>query len=219
MRDESQVYVVILEQEYKNNFQQDTIYQHHFTHDIFIYIFTLSLFIINILKLDLIYTSQIDKYNALYAEVSALPSQYLCNGWLKLELKRLNQAIMNIICKWSNLYKQNLKDHVQTRYMEFYRYISFIFIINTTYNVLRFTYLFFSLNDLEQFIAYASKELSVELEDDDYEGLLKVMGVLNEVKAKMDAGTDQMFEPLRDIIYVLKEYGVEFPEETYEQVM
>lgn len=58
----------------------------------------------------------------------------------------------------------------------------------------------------------------MELEEDDYEGLLKVMGVLNEVKAKMDAGTDQMFEPLRDIIYVLKEYGVEFPEETYEQV-
>lgn len=44
------------------------------------------------------------------------------------------------------------------------------------------------------------------------------MGVLNEVRAKMDAGTDTMFEPLRDIMYVLKEYGVEFPEETYEQV-
>lgn len=44
------------------------------------------------------------------------------------------------------------------------------------------------------------------------------MGVLNEVRAKADAGTEMMFEPLRDIIYVLKEYGVEFPEETYEQV-
>ncbi|OWR50188.1 Dynein beta chain ciliary [Danaus plexippus plexippus] len=75
-----------------------------------------------------------------------------------------------------------------------------------------------SLDDLEQFIAYASKELAVQLEEDDYEGLLKVMGVLNEVKAKMDAGTDQMFEPLRDIMYVLKEYGVDFPEETYEQL-
>ena len=27
-----------------------------------------------------------------------------------------------------------------------------------------------------------------------------------------------MFEPLRDIIDLLKEYGVEFPEEVYEQV-
>lgn len=75
-----------------------------------------------------------------------------------------------------------------------------------------------SLDDLEEFIAYATKELSVELGEDDYDGLLKVMGVLNEVRAKMDAGTDQMFEPLRDIMYVLKEYGVEFPDETYEQV-
>lgn len=77
---------------------------------------------------------------------------------------------------------------------------------------------FHSLDDLEKFIAYATKELSVELGEDDYEGLLQVMGVLNEVKAKMDAGTDRMFEPLRDIMYVLKEYGVDFPEETYEQV-
>lgn len=75
-----------------------------------------------------------------------------------------------------------------------------------------------SLNDLEEFIIYATKELSVELDEDDYEGLLQVMRVLNEVKAKQDAGTDNMFEPLRDIIDVLKEYGVDFPEETYEQV-
>lgn len=75
-----------------------------------------------------------------------------------------------------------------------------------------------SLDDLEKFIAYATKELTVELAEDDYEGLLRVMGVLNEVRAKADAGAEMMFEPLRDIIYVLKEYGVEFPEETYEQV-
>lgn len=71
---------------------------------------------------------------------------------------------------------------------------------------------------LEKFIIYATKELSVELGEDDYEGLLQVMRVMNEVKAKVDADTDHMFEPLRDIIDVLKEYGVDFPEETYEQV-
>nr|CAB3508098.1 unnamed protein product [Spodoptera littoralis] len=138
---------------------------------------------------DIAQYSSIDKYNAMYDEVAALPSEYLCNGWLKLDLKRLNQAIMNIICKWSNLFKENLKDHVHK-----------------------------SLDDLEEFIAYATKALSVELAEDDYDGLLKVMGVLNEVRAKMDADTDHMFEPLRDIIDVLKEYGVEFPEETYEQL-
>lgn len=77
----------------------------------------------------------------------------------------------------------------------------------------------FSLNDLEQFIAYATKELQVELGEEDYEGLLRVMGVLNEVRAKVDAQTETMFEPLREIIDVLKDYGVDFPEETYEQVL
>ncbi|CAB3248907.1 unnamed protein product [Arctia plantaginis] len=135
------------------------------------------------------YQKEIDKYNALYNEVAALPSEYLCNGWLKLDLKKLNQAIMNIACKWSNLYKENLKAHVHK-----------------------------SLNDLEEFIEYATKELSVELAEDDYEGLLKVMAVLNEVRAKQDSDTDHMFEPLRDVMYVLHEYGVEFNEETYDQL-
>ncbi|XP_063367395.1 dynein beta chain, ciliary-like [Cydia amplana] len=135
------------------------------------------------------YQHEIDKFNAMYDEVAALSRSYLCNGWLELDLKLLNQAIMNIICKWSNMYKQNLKDHV-----------------------------LHSLNELQDFIAYATKELSVELGDEDYEGLLQVMRVFNEVKARVDAGTDTMFEPLRDIIYALKEYGVDFPEETYEQL-
>ncbi|XP_060805137.1 dynein beta chain, ciliary [Amyelois transitella] len=135
------------------------------------------------------YQKEIDKYNALYDEVAALPGNYLCNGWLNMDLKRLNQAILNIVCKWSNLYKENLKNFVHK-----------------------------SLDDLEEFIIYATKELNVELGEDDYEGLLQVMRVLNEVRAKMDAGTDQMFEPLRDIMYVLKDYGVDFPEETYEQL-
>lgn len=74
------------------------------------------------------------------------------------------------------------------------------------------------MNELENFIAYATKELSVELADDDYEGLLQVMRVINEVKARVDNETDQIFDPLRDIIDMLKEYGVDFPEETYEQV-
>ncbi|KAI8425202.1 hypothetical protein MSG28_007025 [Choristoneura fumiferana] len=135
------------------------------------------------------YQREINKFNAMYDEVALLPANYLCNGWLKLDLKRLNQAIMNIVCKWSNLYKENLKEHVTN-----------------------------SLNELENFIAYATKELSIELADDDYEGLLQVMRVINEVKARVDAETDQIFDPLRDIIDVLKEYGVDFPEETYEQL-
>lgn len=51
----------------------------------------------------------------MYKEVAALPPQYLVNGWLRLDLRRLNQAIMNIICKWSNLYKEDLKQHVHKR--------------------------------------------------------------------------------------------------------
>ena len=51
----------------------------------------------------------------MYNEVLAMPGETLVNGWLKLDVKRLNQAVMNIICKWSNLYKEDLKQQVHKR--------------------------------------------------------------------------------------------------------
>lgn len=45
------------------------------------------------------------------------------------------------------------------------------------------------------------------------------MKVLNEVREKQDAQTHEIFEPLRDIMFALREYDVMFPEQTYEQVL
>lgn len=75
-----------------------------------------------------------------------------------------------------------------------------------------------SLQELENFTIEANAVLQTELKEDDYDGLLKVMEYLYKVKERQVA-TDVMFEPLKDIIELLKQYSVEFPEETHVQVL
>jgi dynein heavy chain len=47
----------------------------------------------------------------------------------------------------------------------------------------------------------------------DYEGLLQVMGFLYHVRERQ-VTTNEMFEPIREIMDMLKAYDVEFSEET-----
>ncbi|XP_022909837.1 dynein beta chain, ciliary-like [Onthophagus taurus] len=134
------------------------------------------------------FKDEIDKYEALYKEVEKMPTEFIVNTWLRIDLRPLRQAILNIVCKWSNMFKQHLVDHVMN-----------------------------SINELEEFIIDAIKVMQTPLDEDDYDGLLKVMGYLFKVKERTPA-TDVMFEPLKQIMDLLKEYGVEFTEEVYTQL-
>jgi len=70
---------------------------------------------------------------------------------------------------------------------------------------------------LQEFNAEAERELSKEVKEGDYEGLLKVMSYLGMIRERRQA-TDNMFDPIKDIIELLKTYDVEFPEEIYVQL-
>ncbi|KAJ8945230.1 hypothetical protein NQ318_011210 [Aromia moschata] len=135
------------------------------------------------------FKEKIDFYEALYKKVEEIPLEHiLMDGWLRIDVKPLRQAILNTVCKWGNLYKQHLYNRV----------------IN-------------SLEELDDFIAEAIAAMQVPLEEGDYDGLLKVMGYLFKVKERQEK-TDVMFEPLQQIMDLLKEYGVEFPEEVHVQL-
>ena len=56
--------------------------------------------------------------------------------------------------------------------------------------------------------------LTKPVKEGDYEGLVEVMGHLMRVKERQTA-TDNMFEPLKQTIELLKSYGEEMPEETH----
>lgn len=55
------------------------------------------------------------------------------------------------------------------------------------------------------------------MEEGDYEGLVECMGNLFAVKERQ-ASTDEMFEPLKQTIELLKTYEQEMPEEVHLQL-
>nr|CAI5828900.1 unnamed protein product [Callosobruchus analis] len=134
------------------------------------------------------FKEQIDTYEDLYKKVEKIQSEEIIMEWLRVDVKPLRQAILNIACKWGNLFKQHLYNHVID-----------------------------SLNELENFIKEAIAAMQVPLTENDYDGLIKVMGYLWKVKERQ-IETDGMFDPLKQIMDLLKEYGVEFPEEIYVQL-
>ena len=74
-----------------------------------------------------------------------------------------------------------------------------------------------SLNDLAEFIKVADVGLTQAVEEGDYNGLVAVMGHLMAVKDRQTV-TDEMFEPLKQTIELLKTYGQEMPEEVHMQL-
>ncbi|XP_057571174.1 dynein axonemal heavy chain 17 [Hippopotamus amphibius kiboko] len=131
------------------------------------------------------FQQQIDSYEKLYEEVSTCENTKVFNGWLQCDCRPFKQALLNTVKRWSLMFKRHLSNHV----------------IN-------------SLADLEAFMKVARAGLTKPLKEGDYDGLVEVMGHLMKVKERQMA-TDNMFEPLKQTIELLKSYGEEMPEETH----
>jgi dynein heavy chain len=76
---------------------------------------------------------------------------------------------------------------------------------------------FSSLKELDQFIKVKDVHLAVEVEDGDYKHLVEMMGHLGDVREKMNQ-YDNMVEPLKQKIELLKSYGQEVPDDVYERL-
>ncbi|XP_039082400.1 dynein heavy chain 17, axonemal [Hyaena hyaena] len=131
------------------------------------------------------FQQQIDSYERLYEEVSGCENSKVFHCWLQCDCRPFKQALLSTIRRWGFMFKRHLSDHV----------------IN-------------SLADLEAFMKVARMGLTKPLKEGDYDGLVEVMGHLMKVKERQVA-TDNMFEPLKQTIELLKTYGEEIPEETH----
>uniref|UniRef100_A0AAR2IP24 Dynein heavy chain 9, axonemal n=1 Tax=Pygocentrus nattereri TaxID=42514 RepID=A0AAR2IP24_PYGNA len=134
------------------------------------------------------FREQVDSYESVYEEVQKLEPVHVFEGWMRVDARAFKSALLNIIKKWSLMFKQHLIDHVTH-----------------------------SLSDLEEFIKYAESGLSKKVEEGDYAGLVEVMGHLMAVKERQSA-TDEMFEPLQHTIDLLKTYEQELPDVVYKQL-
>ena len=74
-----------------------------------------------------------------------------------------------------------------------------------------------SLKELAEFIKVTDDGLQKEVQEGDYDELVAVMGNLFAVRERQ-ATTDEMFEPLKQTIELLKTYDQEMPEEVHLQL-
>lgn len=70
---------------------------------------------------------------------------------------------------------------------------------------------------MDEFIQTADAGLNQPIKEGDYTGLVKVMGYVMAVKERQTV-TDEMFDPLKETIELLKSYNQEMPEDVYLQL-
>lgn len=75
----------------------------------------------------------------------------------------------------------------------------------------------YSLADLEDFIKMTNLGLQKQISEIDYNGLIDIMLHLLAVRDRQSA-TDDLFEPLKDTIVLLENYGQKMPDHIYNQV-
>ncbi|GCB69230.1 hypothetical protein scyTo_0001016 [Scyliorhinus torazame] len=132
------------------------------------------------------YKEQVDSYEKIYDEVNHLEPINIFDSWMRIDARPFKSALLNIIKKWSLMFKQHLIDHVTN-----------------------------SLTDLKEFIKVAEGGLRQKVEEGDFNGLISVMGHLMAVKERQ-VTTNEMFEPLKQTIELLKTYEQELPEEVHK---
>ncbi|XP_070335212.1 dynein axonemal heavy chain 9 isoform X1 [Odocoileus virginianus] len=134
------------------------------------------------------FRAQIDSYEKLHEDVCRLEPVQVFDSWMKIDARPFKASLLNIIKKWSLTFKQHLVDHVTD-----------------------------SLADLEAFIKNSENGLLKKVEKGDFQGLVEIMGHLMALKERQSS-TDEMFEPLKQTIELLKTYGQELPETVFEQL-
>ena len=134
------------------------------------------------------FKEQIDTYENLHDNLKNIDNLKILQHWFRVDIKPFKMSLLTCIKRWSYAFKKHLLEHVVK-----------------------------SLSDLNDFIEKADEGLMQQVQEGDYEGLLKVMEFLQIVKEKQTT-TDTMFDPLCKIINVLRNYGVVIPEESLVQL-
>lgn len=129
------------------------------------------------------FREQIDNYESLFLEIEGIDPLQVFSAWFQVDVRPFRQALLNIVRKWGNMFKDHLVDRVTS-----------------------------SLCDLGNFIRKADEGLLQQVVEGDYAGLVSIMAYLMNVKERA-LTTDEMFEPMQETIDLLKYYDMDIPEE------
>lgn len=132
------------------------------------------------------FESEIRKFEGIHKTVMAVDPDVHFQNWFKVDSRPIKQSLNLVVKKWSYTLTKHLSDDVVG-----------------------------SLNDLNKFIKFSKTGLQAKIEEGDYDGLVASMGLLHSIKHR-SANTDMLFEPLRKTINLLKQFGVDMPDEIHK---
>lgn len=145
-------------------------------------------------------------------EVSTLEDFVDLDIWMRIRTKGFKYSLLNELKSWALLFKYYLKNRV----IDSLQVPIYIFSKKLDFKI-RKCQIYFFFQELEDFVADAVKILGTDVDKDNLNELLEVMGMLNKIEERQ-LETDRMFEPLKDIVQMLKEYNYEFENTIYMQV-
>ncbi|CAF96140.1 unnamed protein product, partial [Tetraodon nigroviridis] len=132
--------------------------------------------------------TKINLFETLYLRVSKMEDQRVFCGWLQLDIKPFKHTLMNVIKKWSWMFKEHLLNHVNE-----------------------------SVRELSSFLLDTTLGLSDKVVDGDYAGLVTIMGHLMAIRDRQ-ISNEKHFKPLKSTAELLKTYGQQLPESIHTQL-
>uniref|UniRef100_A0A8C2BI93 Dynein axonemal heavy chain 11 n=1 Tax=Cyprinus carpio TaxID=7962 RepID=A0A8C2BI93_CYPCA len=131
------------------------------------------------------FREQISEFEDLYEKVCMLEEKRVFCGWFQVDIKPFKMSLMNIIKKWSWMFKEHLLNHVIA-----------------------------SVKELGSFIENTEIGLAKTVTDGDYGKLVDIMSHLMAIRDRQ-LSTEQHFKPLKATSNLLKTYNQQLPEQVY----
>ncbi|KAM8838403.1 dynein axonemal heavy chain 11 [Synchiropus picturatus] len=134
------------------------------------------------------FKEQINLFESLYERASKVEEMRVFCGWLQLDVRPFKHTLMNVIKKWSWMFKEHLLNHVNQ-----------------------------SVREMTTFVEDTACGLSKNVSDGDYASLVDIMGHLMAIRDRQ-ISTEKHFKPLKSTAELLKTYGQQLPESVYVQL-
>lgn len=131
---------------------------------------------------------EIRKFEGIHKTIMAIDPDVVVDAWFRIDARPLKQSLNVVVKKWSYALTKHLSDETVS-----------------------------SLNEVNRFVKLNKKGLCVTIAEGDYTALVNAMGLLHGVKRRSNA-IDIMFEPLRKTVNLLRQFGVEMPEDVHKML-
>lgn len=124
---------------------------------------------------------KIEKWLTTYDHIDQqFSSHKTFKSWLRIDMREVKQTLLNECCKWCHRFQQHLVHHLTD-----------------------------SLQELQTFIENGMDIFARNVKMNDFEVLLSIMSVINQIGQREPHVETVFFEPLKDEVILLKNYNVE----------